>query len=252
MNDNVQLFNHDQFGILRIVERAGEAWFIARDVCEGLDTDRTAIRRLDEDERDVYSMHTPGGEQKLAIISFPGMLSLILGSRKPEAREYKRWVTHVVLPSIHRRGVYATPETAEHLMNDPDFMIATFTALKEERERRAELEAENAELAPKALFADSVANAHNLILVRDMAHVLRQNGVDVGQNRLFEWLREDGYIEKRRNEPTQRSLELGIMRVVEHAHTRPDGSTFVTRTPKITGKGQTYFANRYCNHDEVA
>lgn len=156
---------------------------------------------------------------------------------------HHRWVNHEILPPIRKHGVYATPETAEKLMNDPDFMIATFAALKNERERRMELEAENA--PPKAFFADSVANADSLILVRELAHVLRQNGIDVGQNRLFEWLREDGCLEKRRNEPAQRSLDLGIMRVVENTHTKPDGTTFVARTPKITAKGQAYFVQKY-------
>lgn len=106
MDEKLQLFNHIQFGQLHVIELEAEPWFISRDICDGLGIDRTATRRLDEDEKGVYSTHTLGGEQSLSIVSFPGLLSLILGSRKPEAREYKRWVTHEVLPSIHRTGGY--------------------------------------------------------------------------------------------------------------------------------------------------
>ena len=251
---DIQLFHNVDFGNLHVAIVRDEVCFIAKNVCDALDISNVsqALSRLDDDEKGIISNDTLGGSQKMLTVNEAGLYALVFSSKKPEAKNFKRWVTHEVIPSIRKHGVYATPETAEKLMNDPDFMIATFTVLKDERERRMELEAENAELAPKALFADSVANADNLILVRELAHILRQNGIDVGQNRLFEWLREDGYLEKRRNEPTQRSLDLGIMRVVEHTHTKPDGSTFVTRTPKITAKGQVYFVRKYAGSGKVA
>lgn len=239
MDSEITLFNHPIFGNLRALARDGEPWFVARDACDGLGIDRTATRRLEADEKGVYSTHTPGGDQELAVISFPGLLSLILGSRKKEAREYKRWVTHEVLPSIHKHGGYIA---GQEQMDDAELMARALQVSQKVIESKQAL---IDQMKPKALFADSVANSDSLILVRDLAHILRQTGLDIGQNRLFSLLRKDGYIEKNRNEPTQRSLDLGVMQVVENAITKADGTTFVRRTPKITSKGQAYFVNRY-------
>lgn len=259
---NMQVFEHPLFGTLRGINLDGEPWFVSRDACEGLKIDRTAIRRLDEDEKGVYSMHTPGGDQELSIVSFPGLLSLILGSRKKEAREYKRWVTHEVLPSIHKHGMYATAETAERLMQDPDFMIKTFEALKKERSRVKALEGINRryekdverqgrqieEMHPKALFADAVAASDSTILIGDLAKILKQNGIDTGQKRLFKWLRDNGWLMKHgssRNMPTQKAMDLGLFRVKETTINNPDGSVRITKTTKVTGKGQRFFVNAF-------
>lgn len=249
MNDNIiQTFSDERFGTVRALAVDGEPWFVAKDILDMLGLDRTALRKLDEDEKGVDTIHTPGGDQRVSTVSEPGFYSLVLKSRKPEARAIQRWVTHEVLPAIRRHGAYATAETAERLIADPDFAIRTFEALRDERERRRALEAENAELRPKALFADAVAASDGTCLVGELAKMIYQNGVRVGQNRLFGWMRRDGYLGKsgsHRNVPTQRAMEMGLFRIKETAVTHSDGHVTISRTPKVTGKGQRYFIERY-------
>lgn len=256
---DIQLFSNPEFGNIRAIANGDEIWFLAKDPCEMLGTRTNNLRSiLDEDEISTLSQvrandgtidigPDQGGRDPL-VISESGFYHLILASRKPEAKAIRRWVTDEVLRSIRKHGVYATPEAAERLMDDPDFMIKTFTALKEERERCAELEAENAALAPKALFADAVEASGTCILVGDLAKLLSQNGVDIGQNRLFEWLRANGYLMKAggsKNMPTQRSMDMGLFQVKERTFQNPDGSVRVTKTTKVTGKGQRYFINMF-------
>lgn len=201
-------------------------------------------------KRGVISNDTPGGNQEMSIVNEPGLYSLVLGSRKPEAKAFKRWITHEVIPAIRKHGAYATPEMVEKMLGDPDVMIRTLIALKEERRKVEKLEAKVAEDKPKVLFADSVSASKQCILVGELAKLLRQNGVNVGQTRMFERLRRDGYLHKggaQQNMPTQRSMELGLFEIVERPIINPDGSVRVTRTPKVTGKGQVYFINKYRN-----
>ncbi len=247
----LQVFNNDEFGSIQAVEMDGEPWFVAATVAKALGyrmaSDMT--RRLDDDEKGTRSVRTPGGEQSMNVISEPGLYSAILGSKLQSAKAFKRWVTHDVIPSIRRHGMYATPQAAEAMLADPDVMISALQALKAERAKVAELSAANAELAPKALFADAVEASSTSILVGELAKILKQNGVDVGQNRLFEWLRRDGYLIKggsSKNMPTQRSMDLGVFEVKERTISNPDGTVRVTKTTKVTGKGQVYFVNRYC------
>ncbi len=251
MNE-LQTFHHYNFGDLRTVVKNGEPWFVAADVCRALeliDTGR-AVERLDADEGTRIEIDHPqshGKTMEVYAVSEPGLYSLVLGSRKPEAREFKRWITHEVIPSIRSHGMYATPKTVEAMLNDPDTMIRTLQALKEERAQRQALEAQAEADKPKVLFADSVATAHNSILVGDLAKLVRQNGVKIGQNRLFQWLRDNGFLMKQGeswNMPTQRSMELGLFEVKENTINNPDGSVRITRTTKVTGKGQIYFVNR--------
>ena len=251
MTNDIQLFHSDQFGDVRALAVDGEPWFVATDVAKALGYgDATHMtRRLDEDEKGLRSVETPGGKQQLSVISEAGLYNAILGSKVPGAREFKRWVTHEVLPGIRRHGAYATPVTIDRIIADPQFGIRLLTELKEERDRSAALEAENHELRPKALFADAVAASDGTCLVGELAKMLRQNGVEVGQNRLFAMLREDGYLGKsgcNRNVPTQRAMEMGLFRIKETAVTHSDGHVTVNRTPKVTGKGQRYFVERYC------
>ena len=251
MNDNIiQTFADERFGTVRALAIDGEPWFVATDVAKILGYgDATHLtRRLDEDEKGLRSVETLGGIQRVSVISEAGLYNAILGSKVPGAREFKRWVTHDVLPAIRRHGAYATAETAERLIADPDFAIRTFEALRDERERRRELEAENAELRPKALFADAVAASDGTCLVGELAKMIRQNGVRMGQNRLFALLRERGYLGKsgsNYNVPTQRSMELGLFRIKETAVTHSDGHVTISRTPKVTGKGQRFFIERF-------
>ena len=251
MTNGIQLFHSDKFGDVRALSVDGEPWFVATDVAKALGYGHTPhmTRRLDEDEKGVRLVDTPGGKQQLSVISEAGLYNAILGSKVPGAKEFKRWVTHEVITSIRRHGAYATPVTIDMIIADPQFGICLLTELKEERDRSAALEAENHELRPKALFADAVAASDGTCLVGELAKMLRQNGVQVGQNRLFAMLREDGYLGKsgcNRNVPTQRAMEMGLFRIKETAVTHSDGHVTVNRTPKVTGKGQRYFVERYC------
>lgn len=239
---------------LRTLEINSQPWFVAKDVCDILElaSMHTSLRILDEDEKGVHTMHTPSGNQEMTIISEPGLYSLILRSRKPEAKAFKRWITHEVLPSIRRHGVYATESVVDAMLADPETMIRTLTALKEERAKRAKLEKQAQANAPKVLFADAVASAKTDILIGDLAKILRGNGVDTGQRRLFEWMRENGYLIKQRgsswNMPTQKAMDMGLFRVKESVVTHADGHTTVNRTTKVTGRGQTYFVNKFLAH----
>lgn len=176
------------------------------------------------------------------LVNESGLYSLVLSSKLPTAKEFKRWVTHEVLPQIRKHGAYMTQQTLDKALTSPDFLIQLATKLKEEQEKVKELE-------PKARFADAVAASDGTCLIGELAKMLRQNGLDIGQNRLFEILRQDGYLGKTgssRNVPTQRAMDLGLFRIKETAITHSDGHVTINRTAKVTGKGQTYFVNRYC------
>ena len=249
MNE-LQVFKSDQFGQIRTASRNGEPLFVAADVCRALDigNSRMATDRLDEDEKADVSLTDGSQVRHMTAVTESGLYSLVLGSRKPEAKAFKRWITHEVIPSIRKHGAYMTPGKLEEVMNDPDAWITMLTALKDERDARKALEVKTAADAPKVLFADAVTTSHTSILVGELAKIVKQNGVDMGQNRLFEWLRSNGYLIRRQgtdyNMPTQRSMELGLFEIKETAVTHSDGHTTVSKTPKVTGKGQCYFIAR--------
>lgn len=249
--NQMQVFNNATFGNIRAVQRDGEPWFVAVDICKalGISNNRDAISRLDADEKGVASTDTLGGQQQVTIINEPGLYSLVLGSRKPEAKLFKRWITHEVIPTIRKHGAYMTPETIEKTLTDPDFIIRLATQLKDEQAKRAALEAKIEADAPKVLFSDSVEASDCSILVGQLAKQLRQNGVDIGQQRLFKRLREEGYLCSSRgdryNMPTQRAMDMGLFEIKERTVNNPDGSIRVTFTPMVSGKGQIYFTNRY-------
>lgn len=250
MNDLIP-FDYEGTNFRALQDSAGEPWFVAADVATilGYRMASDMTRRLDDDEKGTRSVRTPGGDQDMTVISEAGLYSAVLGSKIPEAKAFKRWVTHEVLPAIRRHGVYATPDTVEAMLQDPDTMIATLTALKTEREQRKALQAQAEADRPKVLFADAVAASHSTILIGDLAKLLRQNGVEIGANRLFEWMRRNGFLIARkgtdRNMPTQRAQEMGLFWVKETAITHSDGHVTVSRTPKVTGKGQEYFVSRF-------
>ena len=253
----VSVFNNDQFGDIRVLTGAdGSPWFMAKDVCLALGFERPtdAVKYLDEDEKGVTINHTPGGPQEMLIISEPGLYSLILRSRKPEAKAFKRWVTHDILPSIRKHGIYATPHTVESLISDPDMIIQLATTLKQERQERQALEAQAALDRPKIVFADSIEVAKTSILVGELAKLINQStGYDIGQNRMFAYLRENGYLHKRgsqTNMPTQRSIDAGWMEIKEGTRIGSSGEAHITKTPKITGRGQIYFVNLFKNLQE--
>jgi anti-repressor protein len=241
----MQVFKNDQFGTVRAMRgEDGEPMFIAGDVAKilGYGDATHMTRRLEDDEKGLRSVETPGGTQMANVITEPGLYSAILGSRVPEAKAFKRWVTHEVLPALRRDGGYmvARDETPEQTMARA--VLLAQATIDRQKERIAELE-------PKALFADAVAASDGTCLVGELAKMMRQNGVEVGQNRLFAMLREDGYlgnVGQNRNVPTQRAMDLGLFRIKETAVTHSDGHVTLSRTPKVTGKGQRYFLERYC------
>ena len=248
MNE-LQIFKSHEFGEIRTTVQNGEPWFVAADVCKALDIDKRQTRRLDDDEKGVRSTHTPGGNQDMTIVNEAGLYSLVLGSRKPEAKAFKRWITHEVLPTIRRTGGYVNSAEAfiEHYLPNADESTRTMfrAQLKAIEELNAKIEADK----PKVLFADAVSSSDTTILVGEMAKILKQNGVDIGQKRFFEWLRQNGYLIKRKgsewNMPTQRSMELGLFEIKESTHLDGNGCNITTKTPKITGKGQQYFIGEF-------
>ena len=252
---SIQVFENAEFGTIRVSTQDGEPWFAASDVCSALGIDKTAASRLDDDEKGLRLTQTHGGEQRILFVSEPGFYKLVMRSRKPEAKAFQRWVTHEVLPAIRRDGGYmaARPdETPEEVMARA-LRIADET-MRRQKERIESLSSANAEMRPKALFADAVAASESTCLVGELAKMLRQNGVEIGQNRLFDWLRERGYLGKggdNRNVPTQASMDMGLFRIKETAVTHSDGRVTINRTPKVTGKGQVYFVQKFLGEKEA-
>ena len=254
MNE-LKTFTNDEFGSIRTVTINDETYFVGKDVADilGYTNPQKAIRdHVDDEDKTLNELFTVNGTQG-TLINESGLYSLIMSSKLPRAKQFKRWVTSDVLPTIRKHGVYATPEKVEEMLSDPDNMIKIFQALKTEREARmaaeqARLAAEevNRANAPKVLFADTVAQAENDILVGELAKLLKQKGVQTGQNRLYAQLRKDGYIMQDSTVPTQRAMEQGLFRVIERTISQPNGTTRVTMTTKVTGKGQIYFVDKYC------
>lgn len=245
MNE-IQTFTSDEFGTIRTtVDESGEPWFVAKDVCDalGISNNRDAIKSLDTDEKNTVAI--PDGIQgnpNKTIVSEAGFYRLVMKSRKPEAKAFQRWVTHEVLPSIRKQGGYMAVREDE----TPDQVMARALFIAKDALERKDKEL--AELRPKALFADAVGSSDGTCLVGEFAKMLRQNGVNIGQNRLFDWLRDNGYLGKtggNRNVPTQRAMELGLFRIKETTVVHSDGHVTLNRTPKLTGKGQTYFLDKF-------
>lgn len=248
MNNKIQQFDFRGASLRTLTDEAGEPWFVAKDVCDilGHSNVSMALDRLDDDERSKFNL---GRQGETNIVNEAGLYVLVLGSRKPEAHEFKRWVTHEVLPQIRRTGGYIPTTDADDDMTilAKAVMIGQRT-MEAQKQKIAEQQTRIVELEPKARFADAVAASDGTCLVGELAKMLRQNGMDIGQNRLFRLLQADGYLGKsgsNRNVPTQRAMDLGLFRIKETTVTHADGHTTVSRTPKVTGKGQRYFIDRY-------
>lgn len=250
MND-LQIFNYNDKEI-RTVKKDGDLWWVLKDVCDVLELSNPTMiaGRLDEDEVTKFDLGGLSGVSN--IINESGLYNVILRSDKPEAKKFKRWVTHEVLPSIRKHGAYMNEQTLEQALTSPDFLIRLAQELKSEKEARQRLEKQAAEDAPKVLFAKMVETAETSILIGDLAKFLKQNGINTGQNRLFEWMRGHGYLVKNgasRNMPTQKAMEMGLFEVKESTTANPDGTIRLHRTTKVTGKGQVYFIKRFLGVD---
>ncbi|WP_026676742.1 phage antirepressor [Fictibacillus gelatini] len=244
MNELQKVFNYGSAQV-RTVIKNNEPWFVAKDVTEVLEikNSRDALSRLDIDEKDVALTDTPGGKQEMTIINESGLYSLILGSRKPEAKQFKRWITHEVIPSIRKHGAYMTPETIEKALLNPDVLIDLATRLKDEQQKRAAAEKTIEEQKPLVMFAETCMASSDSILVRELAKLASDEGIKIGEKRLYKKLREWGFILKDRTEPTQRGIEAGYFEVIQRAFQTPYGSK-INRTTKVTPKGQVYIIER--------
>ena len=245
MSNEIQQFDFKGATLRTLTDENGEPWFVAKDVCDVLgytNASKAISDHVDSEDKLNNESLSSLGQRGGWLVNESGLYSLVLSSKLPTAKEFKRWVTHEVLPSIRKHGAYMTQQTLDKALTSPDFLIQLATKLKEEQEKVKELE-------PKARFADAVASSDGTCLVGELAKMLRQNGLDIGQNRLFEILRQDGYLGKtgsNRNVPTQKAMDLGLFRIKETAVTHSDGHVTVSRTAKVAGIGQTYFVERYC------
>lgn len=243
MNE-VQLFNFESHEVRSLLLN-NEPWFVGKDVAEalGYSKARNAIAtHIDsEDKKDAPIQGTLGGVQEMTVINESGLYSLVLSSKLPSAKKFKRWVTSEVLPSLRKTGQYQVKE-----LSGSELMAK---ALIEAQNVLAAKDKQIEEMKPKALFADAVATSHTSILVGELAKILKQNGIDMGQKRLFAWLREKGYLIKRQgtdyNMPTQKAMELGLFEIKEGSYVNGSGVNITTKTPKVTGKGQQYFINKF-------
>lgn len=252
MDNSLQVFTNEDFGSVRALTIDSQPWFVAKDVCDalGLSNVGQAIVGLDEDEKDSITIDdgTPGNPNK-AIITEAGLYSLILRSRKPEAKRFKRWVTHEVLPSIRNHGVYATPQTIERMLADPDTMITTLKALKAERQRADALMEDNARLLPKATMYDVAIEAEGTMTITQAARYLAQHDKGINVKRLYALLRADGLICKQDNAPTKKAIQRGYM--VQMLTTRSDGKANPPYA-RMTRKGLDWCLNHYCGQHIVA
>lgn len=257
MNE-IQIFKNDSFGAVRTVEVNGTPYFVGKDVAEILgyaDPQKAMKMHIDDEDKLTRQIVVSGQNRNVTIINESGLYSLILCSKLPKAKQFKHWVTSEILPTIRKHGAYMTEQTLEQALTSPDFLIKLANQLKSEQEKNAKLtetvDKQN-ELLDKAkplvCFANCVKTAETSILVGELAKILRQNGVEIGQKRLFEWMRNNGYLIKSgsdRNMPTQYSMERGWFEIKETVITHADGHISINKTPKLSGKGQIYFINKF-------
>lgn len=252
--NNLQIFNSPEFGQVRIVQQNGEPWFIGKDVAEilGYSNTKDAIaKHVDDEDKLGSQIATSGQNRNMTIINESGLYSLILSSKMPKAKEFKRWVTSEVIPAIRKTGGYIA---GSENMTDAEIMakavLVAQSTIQQRDQRIKELESDVAAAKPKVLFADAVSASDSTILIGDLAKILKQNGHPIGQKRLFCWMREQGYLIKRQgadyNSPTQRAMEMGLFKIKETAISHSDGHVSVSKTTKVTGKGQQYFINKFC------
>lgn len=252
MSEQIDTYTSTEFGSIRALrDENGEPWFVASDIAKALGYDITPhmTRRLDDDEKGIRLVDTPGGTQNMTVITEAGLYTAILGSKVEGAQRFKRWVTHEVLPSIRKHGGYLAGQ--EHMTTE-QMVLASMRYLESKiNEQQAQLEAQK----PKVLFADAVGASDGTCLVGELAKMLTQAGYTVGQNRLFRQLRDDGFLGKigqNRNVPLQRWVEQGLFRIKETAITHPDGHVTLNRTTKVTGKGQRYLIDYYTKGKAIA
>ena len=245
--NSLQVFKNNEFQIKAVLIEE-EPHFLGSEVAKmlGYSNPQKAIRdHIDEEDKLTERIVLSGQNREAVLINESGLYSLILSSKLESAKRFKRWVTSEVLPQIRKSGAYLTDEKAYDITHNPNSLADLLLQAGEQLKKK---DIVINEMKPKALFADAVASSHTSILVGDLAKLIKQNGYDIGQNRLFAWMKDNGYLIKggdRKNMPTQKSMELGLFEVKERTIANPDGSVRITRTPKVTGKGQQYFINKF-------
>ena len=244
--NNLRVFENKDLGTIRSLEMNCEPYFVGSDIANilGYKNTRDALNKhVDSEDKGVAKCDTPGGIQELTVINESGLYSLIMSSKLPVAKKFKRWVTSEVLPSIRKNGGYIVGQ--ETLSDDELVQKAFLVATKKLEERERQLEQQK----PKVLFAESVETSKSSVLINELAKILKQNGYDIGQNRLFEKLRNEGYLIKQQGEnwnlPTQKAMELGLFEVKKTVINKPNGTPITRPTTKVTGKGQVYFVNKF-------
>lgn len=252
MSNEIQRFDFKGSALRTLTDEAGEPWFVAKDVCDVLgytNASKAISDHVDSEDKLNNESLSSLGQRGGWLVNESGLYSLVLSSKLPTAKEFKRWVTHEVLPQIRKTGGYIpTTDVDDDMTILAKAVMIGRRTMEAQKRKIAEQQTRIVELEPKARFADAVAASDGTCLVGELAKMLRQNGMDIGQNRLFRLLQADGYLGKsgsNRNVPTQRAMDLGLFRIKETTVTHADGHTTVSRTPKVTGKGQRYFIDRY-------
>lgn len=254
---SIQVFNNPAFGNIRVAGTDTNPQFCLADVCKALGlTAKFVNQRLNKEVVSNHPLETAGGTQQALFVNEDGLYDVILDSRKTEARQFRKWITGEVLPTIRKHGAYMTDDALQRAIQNPDFLIQLATELKNEKQKRLVAEAKIQETRPQVIFADAVTASSDSILVGELAKLIKQNGVDTGQRRLFRWLRDNGYLCKKYgecfNEPTQHAMELGLFEIKKTIIQKPDGSSIISRTVKVTGKGQIYFVNKFLSRIDNA
>lgn len=270
MND-IQIFNNPEFGSVRTVVLEDGPWFVGKDVAEILgysNTNKAVMVHVDEDDKflrdsrgnemgklfsSLKEMQDILGRQDAWLINESGLYSLVLSSKLPTAKKFKRWVTSEVLPTIRKHGAYMTAETLENALLSPDTLIKLAANLKEEQEARRKAEAVIEANRPKVIYADAVSVSDDVVSIGKLANFLNQNGVNTGRNRLIRWMQDNGYLiryGRDHNTPTQKAMDLGLFKVKQTTITSANGSVKLTRTSLVTGKGQQYFVNKFLGKDK--
>ncbi len=255
MDNQIQIFNNDTFGNIRIAQIDGAPWFCLTDICKPLGlTSKGVNQRLTHGVTNLYPItDAKGRTQQALFVSESGLYDVVLDARKPAAKAFRKWIITEVLPSIRKHGAYMTDSAIAKSLEDPDYIIHLAKILKEERQARQKVERLNAENRPKVTFADAVAGSNTSCLIGELAKIIRQNGVEMGQNRFFRYLRDHGYLisqGERYNQPMQRYVDAGYFEIKKGVRSGDGGVMHVTCTTKVTPKGQIYFINKFLHAKE--
>lgn len=252
----IQIFNNPSFGNVRVAGTEVNPLFCLADVCKALDLQPSAVmRRLDDGVISNNPITDNLGRQQVAnFVNEDGLYDVILDSRKPEAKQFRKWITSEVLPTIRKHGAYMTDNIIEKTLSDPDYLIQLATTLKQERQQRIEAERKVAEAQPAVTFTQAVSGSASSCLIGELAKLINQNGYPIGERRLFKWLRENGYLGtkgERYNIPNQRYIEQGLFELKKGTRSGNNGVMHTTITSKVTGKGQVYFVNKFLTNKET-